>query len=96
MPALASECQKKLLHERGIEENYDTVRYWWDRFAPMFAAGIKRKRVQQLRAFSKWKWHVDEVFVRAYGKRHYFGKLLITRMRCWKLMSPNAQTKLQH
>jgi len=30
----------------------------------MFASEIRRKRVQQLRAFSKWKWHVDEVFVK--------------------------------
>ena len=29
----------------------------------MFAAEIRRKHVLQLRAFSKWKWHVDEVFV---------------------------------
>ncbi|WP_209509912.1 IS6 family transposase, partial [Ruegeria sp. HKCCE4150] len=44
---------------------------WWNRFGPMFAAEIRRKRVQQLRAFSKWKWHVDEVFVKVNGKRHY-------------------------
>ncbi len=53
-----------LLHERGIDVSYETVRYWWNRFGPMFAAEIRRKRVQQLRAFSKWKWHVDEVFVK--------------------------------
>ena len=60
-----------LLHERGIDLSYETVRYWWNRFGPMFAAEIGRKRVQQLRAFSKWKWHVDEVFVKVNGKRHY-------------------------
>ena len=37
----------------------------------MFATEIKRKRAQQLRAFSKWKWHVDEVFVKVNGQRHY-------------------------
>ncbi len=37
----------------------------------MFAAEIRRKRVQQLRAFSKWNWRVDEVFVKVNGKRHY-------------------------
>ncbi len=60
-----------LLHERGIDVSYETVRYWWNRFGPMFASEIRRKRVQQLRAFSKWKWHVDEVFVKVNGKRHY-------------------------
>ncbi len=51
--------------------SHETVRYWWNRFGPVFAAEIRRKRVQQLRAFSKWKWHVDEVFVKVNGKRHY-------------------------
>ncbi|CUH48848.1 MULTISPECIES: IS6 family transposase [Ruegeria] len=60
-----------LLHERGIDVSHETVRYWWNRFGPMFAAEIRRKRIQQLRAFSKWKWHVDEVFVKVNGKRHY-------------------------
>ncbi len=60
-----------LLHERGIDVSHETVRYWWNRFGPMFASEIRRKRVQQLRAFSKWKWHVDEVFVKVNGKRHY-------------------------
>ncbi len=60
-----------LLHERGIDVSHETVRYWWNRFGPVFASEIRRKRVQQLRAFSKWKWHVDEVFVKVNGKRHY-------------------------
>jgi putative transposase len=29
-----------LLHERGIEVSHGTVRYWWNRFRPMFAAEI--------------------------------------------------------
>ena len=60
-----------LLHERGIDVSYETVRYWWNRFGPMFASEIRRKRVQKLRAFSKWQWHVDEVFVKIKGERHY-------------------------
>jgi hypothetical protein len=26
-----------LLHERGVEISHETVRFWWHRFAPMFA-----------------------------------------------------------
>lgn len=37
----------------------------------MFASEIRQKRDQQLRAFSKWRCHVDEVFVKVNGKRHY-------------------------
>ena len=60
-----------LLHERGIDISYETVRYWWNRFGPMFAAEIRKKRVQQLRAYSNWQWHLDEVFVRINGQTHY-------------------------
>ncbi|WP_437436876.1 DDE-type integrase/transposase/recombinase, partial [Ruegeria arenilitoris] len=60
-----------LLHERGIDVSHETVRYWWNRFGPMFATEIRRKRVQQLRVFSKWKWHVDEGFARVNGTRHH-------------------------
>jgi putative transposase len=60
-----------LLHERGIDISHETVRFWWNRFGLMFAAEIRRKRVQQLRAFSNWQWHLDEVFVKINGERHY-------------------------
>ena len=60
-----------LLHERGIEISHETVRFWWNRFGPMFAADIRKKRVQQLRAHSNWRWHLDEVFVKINGETHY-------------------------
>ena len=60
-----------LLHERGIEISHETVRYWWNRFGPMFAAEIRRTRIDRMRAFSNWRWHVDELFVRINGERRY-------------------------
>ena len=60
-----------LLHERGIDISHETVRYWWDRFGPMFAAEIRRKRVQQMRSYSSWRWHLDKVFVKINGEWHY-------------------------
>ena len=60
-----------LLHERGIDVSHETVRFWWNRFGPMFAAEIRRRRVDRMRAFSNWQWHVDEVFVKINGERHY-------------------------
>ena len=35
-----------LLHEREIDVCHETVRFWWNRFGPMFAAEIRRKRIQ--------------------------------------------------
>ena len=60
-----------LLHERGIDVSHETVRYWWNRFGPMFTAEIRRRRVDRMRAFSNWQWHVDELFVKINGERHY-------------------------
>lgn len=37
----------------------------------MLASEICRRRVQQLRVFSPWQWHIDEVFVKISGERHY-------------------------
>jgi putative transposase len=50
-----------LLFERGINICHETVRHWWNRFGPMFAAEIRRKRVQHRRPFTQWGWHLDEV-----------------------------------
>ncbi|SHH19932.1 putative transposase [Cognatiyoonia sediminum] len=60
-----------LLHERGIDVSYETIRFWWNRFGPIFAAKIRRRRVSQKRAYSNWQWHLDEVFVKINGETHY-------------------------
>jgi putative transposase len=60
-----------LLFERGIDICHETVRLWWGRFGPMFASEIRRKRVQHMRAYSHWKWHLDEVYVKINGEMHY-------------------------
>ncbi len=35
-----------LLFERGIDICHETVRLWWNRFGPLFAADIRRQRVR--------------------------------------------------
>ena len=60
-----------LLAERGIDICHETVRLWWNRFGPMFAAEIRRKRVDRMRAYTHWKWHLDEVYVKINGELHY-------------------------
>ncbi len=52
-----------LLAERGIDICQETVRLWWNHFGPMFAAEIRRKRVQKMLAFAHWRWCLDEVYV---------------------------------
>jgi putative transposase len=60
-----------LLHERGIDICHETVRLWWNRFGPMFAAEIRRKGVDRMRAHTHWRWHLDEVYVKLNGEMHY-------------------------
>ena len=60
-----------LLHERGIDICHETVRYWWNRFGPMFAHEIRNKRIHPTQNHSNWKWHLDEVFVKINGETHY-------------------------
>jgi len=60
-----------LLQERGIDICHETVRVWWNRFGPMFAAEIRKKRSASMRAHIQWRWHLDEVFVRINGETYY-------------------------
>ncbi|GAA4644482.1 IS6 family transposase [Pontixanthobacter gangjinensis] len=60
-----------LLSERGIDICHETVRHWWNRFGPLFAADVKRQRISRMRGFRQWKWHLDEVYVKINGEMHY-------------------------
>ncbi|WP_370462754.1 hypothetical protein [Ruegeria sp. PrR005] len=48
-----------LLHERGVDVSHETVRFWWQRFGPMFASEIRKKRADRLRSWPQWRWHLD-------------------------------------
>src|SRR5476649_375952 len=60
-----------LLAEREFDISHETVRQWWNRFGPMFAAQIRKKRIQARRGMPEWRWHLDEVFVKINGQLHY-------------------------
>ena len=65
-----------LLAERGIDICHETVRFWRNRFGPIFAAEICRERVGRMRAFTHWRWHLDEVFVKINGQTHALWRAL--------------------
>jgi putative transposase len=60
-----------LLFERGIDLSHETIRFWWNRFGPMFAGEVRQRRVSYMRGFRHWKWHLDEMFVKINGETHY-------------------------
>jgi putative transposase len=68
---LSLRTAEDLAHERGIDICHETVRCWWNRFGPLFAAEIRRKRIQHMRAFTPWRWHLHEVYVKINGDMHY-------------------------
>jgi hypothetical protein len=39
-----------LLADRGIDISHETVRFWWNRFGPMFCAEIEKRGVVHMRA----------------------------------------------
>ena len=79
-----------ILFERGIDICHETVRFWWNRFGPMFAAEIRKRRVHH-RSYSNWRWHLDEVFREgSTARRITSGVPLITKARCWKFSRRNG------
>ena len=70
-----------LLHKRGIDISYETDRYWWNKFAPLFARKVRKKRIQPIPNYSNWRWHVDEVFVKIRERYTMSGVPLIMKVR---------------
>ena len=59
-----------LRSERGIDVGHEAVRYWWHRFGQMFAAEIRKRRIAGMKS-SKWRGHLDVMFVKINGEQHY-------------------------
>jgi putative transposase len=76
-----------LLFELGIDICHETVRFWWNRFGPMFASEIRKRRIHH-RSFSQWRWHLDEVFVRINGETHYLWRAVDLRAGQTHIRSP--------
>ena len=80
-----------LLHERGIDICHEIVRFRSGRFGPLFAAEIRKCRVQAIRSS---RWHLEEMFVKINGQRHYLWREVdherevlesfVTKNRDWK------------
>ena len=60
-----------LLHERGIEVSHETGPVLVEPFGPIVAVELRKKRTGRMRALSGCRWHLDEVFVKIHGERHY-------------------------
>ena len=45
--------------------------FWWNRFGPLCARELRRRRAVPIVHYSLWRWHLDKAFVRINGKTHY-------------------------
>ena len=55
-----------LLAQRGVTVTYETIRQWCQRFGPVYARRLRRRRGQMGDT-----WHLDEVLVTIQGRRQY-------------------------
>ena len=58
------------LHDAASTSAMRPVRFWWNRFGPVFAAEIRKNREPDA-CGTHWQWHLDEVFVKINGEQHY-------------------------
>ena len=81
-----------LLAERGIDISHETVRFWWNRFGPMFAAEIRKNRVVHMRGYPQWR-HLDEVFVKINRKLCYLWRAVDHEGEALRQWSGRSETR---
>ena len=64
---------EELLPERGIDISYETVRAWWNRFGPLFAAEIRSNRTWRLTLNRSW---MSAFNAGAFQSRQQLGRLV--------------------
>jgi putative transposase len=73
-----------LLFEGGIDNSHETVRFWWNRFGPVFTAEIRKRRVDR-RFYSKWRWHLASIHASVHNlfnlQRHLNNREIFKRNR---------------
>nr|WP_157596874.1 IS6 family transposase [Streptacidiphilus rugosus] len=57
---------EELMLQRGVIVSYETIRRWCAKFGQAYADQLLRRRPRP-----GDKWHLDEVFVKINGERHY-------------------------
>ena len=68
------------------------MRFWWNRFGPLFAAEIRKRRVHS-RSYSQWRWHLDEGFVRINGKTHYLWRAVDQEGEVLEVYAPKRRNR---
>ena len=51
------------------------MRFWWQRFGPIFASEIRKRRIQSIWS-SLWRGHLDQVSVKINGEPHFLWRAI--------------------
>jgi hypothetical protein len=73
-----------LLHERGIDLCYETVRLWWNRFGSLFTADIRRQRVSRTRGLGIGNGTSTRSTFGSMGRCTIYGVRWTMKVRSWK------------
>jgi putative transposase len=68
---------EEMMAKRGVQLTYETVCEWCRKFGPLYAAQLRKKRAK-----IGSKWHLDEVFLKINGVKHYL----------WRAVDQNGAT----
>ncbi len=79
---------EELLFARGIIVTYETVRQWCRKFGQEYAS-----RLRQRRARTGDKWHLDEVFLKINGKRHYLWRAVDQQGNIFDILVQSRRNK---
>jgi putative transposase len=61
---------------RYFKTSPEIIRFWWKMFGSIFAAEISKDRINRMRSYSNWQWHLDEIFVKINGETHYLWRAM--------------------
>jgi putative transposase len=84
----------------GVQVTYETVREWCRKFGVLYAAQLRKKRSR-----IGVKWHLDEVFIKMNGVRHYLWRAadqngvtidILVQPRRYQWAAPRFFHKLLH
>jgi putative transposase len=65
-----------LLFERAIDICHETCGYVELFWADVFAGEVQRMRVNCVRGFRHWRWHLDEMYVKLNGEMVYLWRVV--------------------
>ncbi len=63
---LSNRDVEELMAQRGIEVSREAIRCWVNKFGPLIAANLRRRRGP-----ATSRWHLDEMVVKIAGRRMY-------------------------